>query len=64
MTVLSLAIIGYGIFRAANHQKDIVRRTHGKCKIWGKPATYIEAHYKTTDGKDHKSLLLCCGFWG
>lgn len=37
---------------------------NGKCNIWGKKAKYIEAHYSSTDGKDHKSLLLCSGFWG
>jgi 7-dehydrocholesterol reductase len=41
-----------------------VRKTNGKCNIWGKPAKYIEASYISTDGKVHTSLLLCCGFWG
>lgn len=32
---------GYYVFRATNHQKDIVRRTNGDCKIWGKPVRFI-----------------------
>jgi len=41
-----------------------VRSTNGKCKIWGKDAKFITATYTSSDGKEHKSLLLCCGFWG
>lgn len=49
------------MFRSVNHQKDIVRRTDGNCMIWGKKAEVIRATYKTADGKDHESLLLCSG---
>lgn len=55
---------GYYIFRAVNHQKDIVRSSNGKCSIWGKPAQVIRTEYQTSDGKTHKSLLLVSGFWG
>ena len=56
-------IIGYLIFRDANHQKDLVRRTNGRCKVWGKPAEVIRARYKTEDGMEHESLLLVCGMY-
>ena len=59
--VLLLGLGGYALFRAANHQKDIVRSTDGRCNIWGKPAKYIRASYKTEDGKTHESLLLTSG---
>ena len=59
--VLSLGLGGYALFRAANHQKDIVRSTNGRCKVWGKPAGYIRAPYKTEDGKTHESLLVTTG---
>ena len=62
--VLTFAAIGYAIFRMANHQKDIARTSNGKCIIWGKPAKFIEAIFKSGDGKTHKSILLCSGFWG
>jgi len=48
--VLLLACVGYGIFRGCNYQKDIVRRTQGKCKIWGKQAKVIRAEYGSSDG--------------
>ncbi|KAF7192523.1 7-dehydrocholesterol reductase [Pseudocercospora fuligena] len=61
---LSLGLAGYALFRSANHQKDIVRRTQGAATIWGKPAQAIRAEYYTSDGKKHTSLLLAGGWWG
>ncbi|KAH7177058.1 ergosterol biosynthesis ERG4/ERG24 family-domain-containing protein [Dactylonectria macrodidyma] len=60
----AVGLVGYVLFRSANDQKDKVRRSGGKCLIWGKPAEFIVASYKTSDGKQHESLLLCCGWWG
>ncbi|CAG8603780.1 5168_t:CDS:2 [Acaulospora morrowiae] len=62
--VLTIGLSGYYIFRAVNYQKDIVRRTDGKCLIWGKPARFIKTHFITSDGKDHSSILLTSGYWG
>lgn len=62
--VLGLGLFGYYIFRTVNNQKDLCRKTQGKCLIWGKPAVFITASYKSSDNTDHKSLLLCSGFWG
>lgn len=59
--VLTTGILGYALFRSANHQKNVVRRTNGECQIWGKPAQYIRCKYKTEDDKTHNSLLLCSG---
>ena len=59
--ILLLGLSGYAIFRAANHQKDMVRRLDGNCKIWGKKARLIRAKYATTDGKMHTSILLLSG---
>lgn len=61
IAILGIGISGYVMFRSVNHQKDIVRRTNGDCMIWGKKAEVIRAKYKTADGKDHESLLLCSG---
>ncbi|KLP06201.1 Uncharacterized protein LW94_7167 [Fusarium fujikuroi] len=60
----ALGVAGYILFRSVNHQKEIVRRTSGKCTIWGKPAEYIVASFRTSDGRQHRSLLLCSGWWG
>lgn len=62
--VFTVGYIGYFIFRSVNHQKDIVRSTNGECMIWGKPAKVIRTSFVTSDGKTHKSLLLCSGYWG
>ena len=59
LTVFGLA--GYAIFRSANHQKDLVRSTNGRAKVWGSQAEYIRCSYKTEDGKTHEALLLCSG---
>ena len=63
-TVFSMGLIGYFIFRTVNNQKDLARSTNGKCMIWGSPAKVIRTEFVTTDGKKHKSLLLCSGYWG
>ena len=42
----------------------MLRKTNGKCYIWGKPAKFIKTEYETSDGKVHNSLLLTSGFWG
>jgi 7-dehydrocholesterol reductase len=62
--VFALGLFGYYIFRSVNYQKDIIRRTDGKCMIWGKPARVIRAKFVTSDGKEHSSLLLASGWWG
>jgi 7-dehydrocholesterol reductase len=48
----------------ADHQRQHFREMGGHVTIWGKPAEYIEATYKTTDGKTRQSLLLTSGWWG
>ena len=64
VATLTVGIVGYWIFRTANSQKDFCRSKAGKCHIWGKPAQFISAKYKSADGKSHESLLLISGFWG
>lgn len=62
--ILTIGLMGYIIFREANFQKDVCRRTEGKCQIWGRPARTLYTIYQSSDGKLHKSLLLMSGFWG
>ncbi|KAF7506397.1 hypothetical protein GJ744_011751 [Endocarpon pusillum] len=62
--ILLTGLGGYALFRSVNHQKDIFRRTNGQCEIWGKKAEYISCKFKTQDGLNHESLLLCSGWWG
>ena len=62
--IFGIGLAGYTLFRSVNDQKDRVRRSGGKCLIWDKPAEYITAAYKTSDGAQHESILLCSGWWG
>ncbi|EHB12341.1 7-dehydrocholesterol reductase [Heterocephalus glaber] len=62
--VLVLGLLGYYIFRMANHQKDLFRRTDGRCLIWGQKPKAIECTYTSADGQKHHSKLLVSGFWG
>jgi 7-dehydrocholesterol reductase len=64
LATLGLGSVGYYIFRETNNQKDIARATEGKGKIWGQPITFIRTKYTTSDGTEHSSILLTCGFWG
>ncbi|MCO5558810.1 hypothetical protein L7F22_012397 [Adiantum nelumboides] len=47
-----------------DRQRQVFRRTNGKCTIWGKPASKIDAVYVTETGETKSSLLLCSGWWG
>jgi len=51
----------------ADLQRQLVRKTNGKCLIFGNSPVLIEAEYTTINSageETHKSLLLCSGFWG
>ncbi|KAG9230694.1 ergosterol biosynthesis ERG4/ERG24 [Amylocarpus encephaloides] len=63
-TLLITGVSGYTLFRSVNHQKDLVRRTKGACKLWGRPAQVLNVKYRTKDGREHSSILLCSGWWG
>jgi 7-dehydrocholesterol reductase len=62
--ILLMGVGGYTLFRSVNYQKDLVRRTKGDCKLWGSPAKILRVKYRTKDGLEHDSLLLCSGWWG
>lgn len=62
--VLALGLGGYAIFRSANHQKDVIRSSNGRCKIWHRQPEYLRCSYETEDGRRHESILLCSGWWG
>jgi 7-dehydrocholesterol reductase len=67
MIIISImGLSGYALFRAVNYQKSMFRKTPPgeKFMIWGKPATFVEAYYTTSDGQAHQSNLLTSGFWG
>ncbi|CAN6452710.1 unnamed protein product [Victoria cruziana] len=45
-----------------DRQRQYFRKTGGKCLIWGKPPSKIEAFYHTTTGENKSSLLLTSGW--
>ncbi|XP_053627966.1 uncharacterized protein [Cherax quadricarinatus] len=44
-------------------EKEHFRAHDGKCSLWGRPVTYIEAQYKSATGHKY-SKLLTSGSWG
>ncbi|KJZ74771.1 hypothetical protein HIM_05888 [Hirsutella minnesotensis 3608] len=56
--------MGWALNHYANQQKSLSRQTAGKCIIWGQDAKFLEANYRTADGKEHTTVLLCSGWWG
>ena len=62
--VLALGLAGYAIFVSANRQRDRFRQAEGRCRVWGREATFIEASYRTLDGALRRSPLLASGWWG
>ncbi|PHH87713.1 hypothetical protein CDD83_8503 [Cordyceps sp. RAO-2017] len=58
---IALFALGWMLNHDANRQKSLSRQTAGRCVIWGAPAQFLEATYKTADGKTHRTVLLCSG---
>lgn len=66
-TIFTIGLVGYLVFRAANHQRDHVRESLSRGEttlVWGRPVRFIACTYKTNDGKEHKTILLTSGWWG
>ncbi|XWS11624.1 hypothetical protein CRYUN_Cryun37aG0014600 [Craigia yunnanensis] len=68
-TQLALYILVAGILCIyinydCDRQRQEFRRTNGKCVVWGKAPSKIEATYTTTSGETKTSLLLTSGWWG
>lgn len=47
----------------ADEQRQEVRRSDAKKKVWGKEPSVIRAEYISSDNRTHKSILLTCGWW-
>ncbi len=48
----------------ADKQRVVARVTQGDCKIWGRNAIVLPAHYQTMDGSLKQTILLASGWWG
>lgn len=58
---MGLFSLGWALNHLTNRQKVRVRKTMGDCTIWGRTPKFLEARYKTADGKTHHTKLLCSG---
>ncbi len=63
MFILTLGLAAIFINYWADNQRQQFRENKGNYIIWGKPAEYIEASYKTDHGEEKSNLLLTSGFW-
>jgi len=63
VVVLAAGVASCLINYAADRQKLEVRRTDGKCLVWGRAPELIRAEYTLADGRLHTSLLLVSGYW-
>jgi 7-dehydrocholesterol reductase len=61
--IFVLGVVSVFINYLADAQRQRVRATDGKTKVWGKPPVIIVGHYKTTEGEAKTSLLLASGWW-
>jgi hypothetical protein len=59
--LLGVGVTGYAIFRSANNEKFRLRRSRGRCLIWGRKPRTLHVTYQTADGSRHPSMLLCSG---
>lgn len=68
-TIINAAILLLGLLSIignywVDYQRQLVRRTDGKCTIWGAPPKLIQAKYNDDNGVQQVSILLASGFWG
>lgn len=61
VSIATLGLAGYALFRSVNEQKDRVRRTHGRCNIWGEKAKVLRCSFQTADGLIHETVILHSG---
>ena len=67
--IIAISIFIFGFLSVllnylADRQRQLVRKTGGNCKIWGKKPELIFAEYQNEKGEIKKSILLVSGFWG
>lgn len=63
MIIFALGLVAIMLNYRVDWEKEHFRAHDGKCDLWGRPATYIEAQYTSAAGPK-QSKLLTSGFWG
>ncbi len=64
LTIFCLGVGMVLINYLADRQRQMMRATQGKAKVWGKKPVLIKAKYVTQDGEKRENLLLASGWWG
>lgn len=62
-TIFLLGMLCIYVVWDCDRQRQLFRNSHGKCQIWGRIPTKIQARHQTERG-ERKSLLLTAGWWG
>ncbi len=67
--IVATSIVLFGVLLVflnyfADAQRQKVRATYGKCKVWRQTPTLIHAQYNNENGEKKNSLLLASGWWG
>ena len=68
-TLVAAALIASGLLciglnYQADWQKQEVRKSDGRCLIWGEPPKMIRAKYTDENKVEHSQILLVSGWWG
>lgn len=64
VAICLLGALSIAVNYLADVQRQRVRATQGKTRVWGKPPKLIVGHYTTEQGERKESLLLASGYWG
>ena len=62
--LMIFGLLCIGLNYHADWQKQEVRKTKGKCLIWGKPPEVIRAKYNNENNEECSQILLLSGWWG
>jgi 7-dehydrocholesterol reductase len=62
--IAGLGLAGIVTNYLADAQRQRVRATDGRCRVWGRPPALIRASLAPGRGGPGESLLLASGFWG
>ncbi|XP_062520705.1 uncharacterized protein LOC134195659 [Corticium candelabrum] len=62
--LLIFGLLCIGLNYHADWQKQEVRKSDGRCLIWGKPPKMIRAKYTDENNVETSQILLMSGWWG
>jgi 7-dehydrocholesterol reductase len=64
VAIFAAGVVAIYVNYQADAQRQRVRETGGKTKIWGRTPRTIVASYTPADGVPRENLLLVSGWWG